>query len=422
MARNNVLACTLSAVAAGLLAACAVGPGPSPRDLAARADGAAGTSGVAPVPDAGVDERGGAGTTASPGAADADPSERGGAGTTASPGGADADPQERGGAGTTASPDAADADLPRCSPVPKCDAAPVDPGPARAWRHKVPAGAANHRGRDLFLNPGAPQWVIAAFRYGVLDAALTDEEVDIYLLRACGATWEKLGTALTTATASHADVEGVVDEPGRLFFEIPTNKALASGRHRLRLVVAGDLTTTELDIEVVPPGTALFVSDVDGTLTTSEDAQFFSLLTGAPPAENPDAPQALSLLASKGYRPFYLTARPDWLGSQTRDWLASKGFPPGVVHTTMSATGASGAAATTFKSNELGLLSRKGLRPRFAFGNSSSDADAYHDADIEPLTNRIFYQYSDSAWNGRRIDDYGSLRSAWATLSPVCRD
>jgi len=173
-----------------------------------------------------------------------------------------------------------------CPAASKCDAAAPDPGQARPWRHKAPSGAANHRGRDLFVNPGAPQWIIGNFRYGLplLESALSDEEVDIYLLRACGATWEKLGSALTTATASHAAVEGVVDEPGRLFFEIPAGKALAAGRHRVRLVVAGDLTVTELNIEVVPSGALLFVTDVDGTLTTSEDAQTISLLTGAPPA------------------------------------------------------------------------------------------------------------------------------------------
>jgi hypothetical protein len=38
-----------------------------------------------------------------------------------------------------------------------------------------------------------------------------------------------------------------------------------------------------------------------------------------------------------------------------------------------------------------------------------------------PRRYRIFYQYTDSAGNGRRIDDYGSLSSEWEALSPVCR-
>jgi len=129
----------------------------------------------------------------------------------------------------------------------------------------------------------------------------------------------------------------------------------------------------------------------------------------------------MSLLARKGYRPLYLTARPEWLSSTTRDWLAGKGFPPGIVHTTSISGGASGAAATTYKSNELALLASKGLKPGFAFGNTSSDADAYNDASILPLPDRIFYRYTDSAWNGRRIDDYGPLLSEWAALPPVCR-
>jgi hypothetical protein len=33
-----------------------------------------------------------------------------------------------------------------------------------------------------------------------------------------------------------------------------------------------------------------------------------------------------------------------------------------------------------------------------------SDADAYHNGSIEPAAHRIFFQYTDSAWNGRRIE------------------
>jgi hypothetical protein len=314
------------------------------------------------------------------------------------------------------------ADPGRCPAAPKCDATVPTPGPARAWRHSAPSGAANHRGRDLFVNPGAPQWVIATFKYGLalFESALGDEEVDIYLLRGCGATWEKLGTALTSTAATHAPVEGVDDAIGRLLFEIPAAKALAPGRHRLRLVVAGDLSTTEVFIEVVAANTPLFVTDVDGTLTTSENAQAISLFTGAPAQANPDGAAVLSLLASKGYRPFYLTARPDWLGRTTHEWTASLGFPPGIIHTTLSSGGASGAAAGTFKTDELKVLAARGLKPGFAFGNTDTDADAYNSATVQPLTHRLFFQFTDSAFNGRRFENYGSLLAELTALPPIC--
>ena len=59
-------------------------------------------------------------------------------------------------------------------------------------------------------------------------------------------------------------------------------------------------------------------------------------------------------LAAKGYRPLYVTARPDWLTSRTREFLAKNGFPPGIIHTTTKGTGAIGAAAERrFKSTEI---------------------------------------------------------------------
>ena len=61
---------------------------------------------------------------------------------------------------------------------------------------------------------------------------------------------------------------------GRYYFDIPAERQLAAGRHRVRLVVAGDGTSTDLFIDIVLPKTPIFVSDVDGTLTSSENVEF----------------------------------------------------------------------------------------------------------------------------------------------------
>ena len=301
---------------------------------------------------------------------------------------------------------------------------PPDPGPARAWRHAAPGGAANPRGRDQFVNPGAAQWIIGNFQYGLgpLEGGLQDEEVDIYLLRNCGTTWEKLGTTLTTgATPSHPKVEGVDDATGRIFFEIPAGQAVGLGRHRVRLVVAGDLTAVDMFIEVVNPNTPMFVSDMDGTLTDSETAQFLAILTGTMPNANPDAATALTVLASKGYRPMYLTARPEWLVKTSQDWIVAKGFPPGILHTTLVGGGASGAAATTYKTDELAMLAQqKMLKPTYVIGNTNTDADAYNNAGIMPLANRLYFLYTDTAWNGRRFDAYSTLVPEFSALPLVC--
>jgi phosphatidate phosphatase PAH1 len=278
-----------------------------------------------------------------------------------------------------------------CVPSPACGVAPpFSPPPHRDWRHAVKsrvdvaAGSAHHRGRDLFVNPGAKQTIIGKIAYGIVDKDLEDEEVDVYAQRDCGSAWELLGSTITTReNGAHATVEGVDDGGGRVYFEIPADRHLGPGKHRIRLVVAGDGTSTDLFLDVVPPKTPIFISDVDGTLTSSENVEFLKLLEGELPDTHPGAPEALRALAAKGYRPMYLTARPEWLVQRTRDFLDKHGFPPGIVHTSTSLTGAGfGASAATFKSAELAMLAQKGLVPAYAFGNMPSDSDAYGGANV----------------------------------------
>lgn len=312
-----------------------------------------------------------------------------------------------------------------CPSIRACDEAPPEAGPAREWLHwdsslAVASGSSNHRGRDLFLNPGDPQWVIAKFAYGLIDKDLKGEEVDIYLLRGCEGSWEMLGTAITTEEGEHATVEGVDDSGGRIFYPIPAGKELAPGRHRFHLVVAGDLSTTELFVEVVPPGTAVFVSDVDGTLTTEETEEYQALLTGQLSQVRPSAPEAFGVLVSKGYRPFYMTARPEWLVGRTREFLQAYRFPPGIVHTTLDATGALGSAASGYKTAELQVMNGRGLKPRYAFGNTDTDAKAYYDTGIEPADHRVFMQYTDTDFGGRRIESYSELLPEFGGLESTC--
>ncbi|MEJ7728886.1 MAG: phosphatase domain-containing protein [Polyangiaceae bacterium] len=313
---------------------------------------------------------------------------------------------------------------PTCMAVPACDAPPPPPGAKIDWKHTsssltVLAGAANHRGRDLVLAPGDEQWILGKFAYGVIDKDLKDEQVDVWLLRDCGSSWELLGTTSTTEENAHATVEGVEDSGGRVYFQIPPDAALGPGRHRAHLVVRGDLSTTDVFIEVLAPGAPVFVSDIDGTLTTTETEEFTALLSGALPDVNVDAPAAFQALADKGYRPVYVSARPELLVQRSRDFLALHGFPPGIVHTTL-ALGATGAAAVDFKSGELEDLSGKGAAVQWAFGNTDTDAEAYDSAGVQPLDRRVFYQFDDTLYGGRTIQAYTELLAEIAALPPVC--
>ncbi len=310
-----------------------------------------------------------------------------------------------------------------CYLPPHCDNAPPHPGAQQDWKHvgsKVLAnGDVRHRGRDTFFKPGDPQWLIAKFAYGKLQgAALKDENVDIHLLRGCTGEWELLGSVATTEKNQHPAVDGVEDDGGRVFFQIPQDKVLDVGRHRVHFVVRGDLSTVELFVEVLSAGTFVFVSDVDGTLTTFDVTDFEALLEGSLPEANPGAASAFATLVGKGWRPFYLTARPEWLTERTRGFLAAAGFEGGIVRTTAGNAAVTGNAVTEHKTQELALLAKRGLVPSYGFGNSQSDGDAYLEANIQPAERRVFYQFDD-AKGGRRIESYDELSTELEAL-PSC--
>jgi phosphatidate phosphatase PAH1 len=202
-------------------------------------------------------------------------------------------------------------------------------------------------------------------------------------------------------------VEGIDDTGGRVFFEIPAAAALAPGRHRIHLSVAGDRTGADLVLQVAHAGTPVFVADIDGTLTRSGTAEFRSLVRGTLPPAHPFAPDALHALAARGYVPLYLSGRPEPLLNRTRAFLAQRGFPPGLVMTTARKSGAIGSAAARFKSETLArALTGRGFVAAYAFGDTPSDAEAYASARVQ---HRFFYRYLDATHGGRRFDSYQPL-------------
>jgi hypothetical protein len=315
----------------------------------------------------------------------------------------------------------ADAGPAPCEALPTCDLAPPTPGARTAWRHPIETGLValggqRHRGRDLLLRAGEPQWALAKFAYGAADDDLKDENVEVWLARDCAA-WERLGTARTTRDGDHADVEGVEDTGGWVFFEIPASAALGPGRHRIHFVVSGDHTRADQIIDVIDRDVPMVLADVDGTLTEDEYAEAITVLSGPSPAAQPTSAEALWAFADRGYRIFYLTARPHWLSARTHEWLDERGYPPGLVHTTLRFEGALGSAAEDYKTDEiLAINARIGHPVDYAIGNSDSDAAAYEAAGI---TQRYFYRFGDGL-AGVRFDDYAELIGVASALPAVC--
>jgi hypothetical protein len=366
------------------------------------------------------------GTLGSSGSADESSSDAGGSSEAGSTAIADSSSD-----GTSSSSSEAESDgssstgtSPSCEPPPACDLPPPPPGPLLDWEHTessivTNAGGPRHRGRDMFYVPGDPQWVMAKFAYAANDWDLSGEQVDVYLQRDCADAWEMVAIATTTFDEEHETVEGVVDSGGWVFFQMPEGEELGLGRHRFWMVVRGDGSSAEVYIDVVEPGTQLFVTDVDGTLTTSETEEFGALLSGSLPNVNPGAIEVMWALVEQGYRPFYLTARPEWLGARTREFIDQRGLPPGLFHTTLSFDGALGSAAIEYKSAEFDALATRDLVPAWVFGNTDSDGAAYEHANVQPLEQRVFFQFDD-VHGGRRIDAYADLLPEIEALDPIC--
>jgi hypothetical protein len=304
-----------------------------------------------------------------------------------------------------------------CGPIPACNA----PPPKLPGQEAESSGYS--RGRDMLYAEGEEQWILGKFtKWGFpIDKDIVGGTVHVFLDRGCTGDWIELGTAITTDDGDHPTIEGVDDSGGRVYFKIPAEETLELGRHRVHMIEDEQWETAELIIDVVPPGAPFFVSDVDGTLTTSENAEAWDFLIDNLPDANAFAAQALTLLAGKGYRPMYITARPEWLDRRTRQFILTRNFPRGIIHTTTTYTGATGDPAAAYKTAEFALLNQNGLVPSFVFGNKVTDSTAFENAGVQPLDHRIFFQYTDVDHGGRRIESYEELLGEFAALPDLCK-
>lgn len=301
---------------------------------------------------------------------------------------------------------------------------PVSRGFRNPRSSQVAASTPKHRARDRIVAVGEPQWIVGKFAYGALDRDLVGEEVEVAARPEGARDFSVLGVVMTTDDGEHAEVDGAHDSGGRVYFRVPEGKTLGIGRHEVRLRVLGDGTETSLVVHVVPRGTKLVVSDVDGTLTTAEAIEVAAFVRGVTSPVRVDAARALGLLAERGYVPVYLTARPEWLVGRTRAFLSEHGFPPGIVRTKDDKSGSIGPSAAEFKKRELELLRAGGLEIAFGFGNRSTDVDAYAAYVAEP-THRYFVGLEDdppgALRGGRGFASYTELLPELARVPKVSR-
>jgi phosphatidate phosphatase PAH1 len=152
---------------------------------------------------------------------------------------------------------------------------------------------------------------------------------------------------------------------------------LPLGMRSLYLVVVGDLTGAQFLALVLAPGTAIAVSDIDGTLTSSENAYPKSLVSHALVKPNDGAPAALRTLKGRGYPLVYVTSRGNRFTQDTRDWLQTNEFPLGPVRLASSLITLPGNETFEYKCQVLKAFNDDKLVVAIGLGNRATDQEAY---------------------------------------------
>jgi phosphatidate phosphatase PAH1 len=259
----------------------------------------------------------------------------------------------------------------------KCTGTP-NAGPKGSWRHGIKSpvisalGSPKHRGFDLLVAAeDSEQTIAGAVSYTIADKALEDENVDLFACRS--GTWKKLGTART-------------DDEGRFALTLSGSSRLPIGVRDLYVSVVGDRTGTNFLGVVAPAGTPVVVSDVDGTLTSSENAFLLTAVRVTPDA-HPHAAAAFQAAKTKHELVIYTTARGQQFTGATRSWLAEKGFPRGVLRLSSSFVTLPGGDTVNYKTGVLTKIAED-FDITAGVGNRKTDIQAYTNAGVAPT--RIF--------------------------------
>ena len=234
---------------------------------------------------------------------------------------------------------------------------------AVGFRHKrskliAKHGSPNHRGVDLIANEADAQQVIEGkLAYGKLDKDIDKEDAELF---ACiDNAWKSLGVHRA-------------DDDGRFTVTLGGAARLPVGMRDMYIAALGDGSGAYFVGYVAPKGTKVVVTDVDGTISWSENSIIKQVLSRDHDIKTrPNAPKALSSLP---YPIVYTTARGDAFIGITRKWLERHGFPRGLLRLSRGLFAKPGESAIAYKTKTLKALT---IPIAAGIGNRKSDITAY---------------------------------------------
>jgi phosphatidate phosphatase PAH1 len=262
-----------------------------------------------------------------------------------------------------------------------------------------------HRGFDLITPATSTKQTLSGWiSYTIADKALEDENVDVFACRSH--VWKKVGTVRTNGE-------------GHFSLSLTSTSRLPIGLRDMYVSVQGDRTGVRFLAYVAPEDSPIAVSDVDGTLTSSENAFPLSLVGGGTPDQQPNAASAYKAAATRGIQLVYVTARGNRFTADTRAWLASHGFPLGPVRLTDGFLTLPGADTIAYKTNTITALS-DGFDLVAGVGNRDSDITAYTNSGV--AADRIYIKLPEfqgevqadlAAHKAVGFTDYATLKSTY---------
>jgi hypothetical protein len=242
-------------------------------------------------------------------------------------------------------------------------------GKARHTRSKliVRTGAPNHRLADLIAREtDTVQRIGGKLAYGTIDKDLQGEVAAVY---ACeSGAWRLLASGLT-------------NDDGRFEVVLEGKARVPVGMRDLYVASTIDSTGAWGVAYVAPKDAKLVVTDIDGTLSESEDAVIGQMVKGTDIAHRPYAPEALSKVP---HVIVYVSSRGDVFTEKTRAWLTSHGFPRGLIRLGRGVFVPSGDRSVEYKTAVMRAIT---VPIAAGIGNRASDIAAYARARIP--ANRI---------------------------------
>ncbi|MBA3817450.1 MAG: hypothetical protein H0X17_01035 [Deltaproteobacteria bacterium] len=225
-------------------------------------------------------------------------------------------------------------------------------------------GSPRHRGVDLIASEGDENQTLGGkLAYTAVDKDLQGEDVEVFACRA--GAWRSVGL-----TRSNDD--------GRFTLELQGTHRLPVGLTELYAHVRGDGSGVRFVGFVAAAGEGVLVTDIDGTITSSENAIFKTVLLRRDIGHQRGAPQAY---AQSGRTVVYVTARGDQYTEVTRRWLRDHGFPPGPLRLARAPITIPGGSTVAFKTE---VLRNLGVPVVAGVGNRASDVVAYRNAGLAP--------------------------------------